>query len=80
MGWLDRLFTRRRLPRFADVSDGTRLRLAGACQELGEDEDRVAARLGLASPPRLLLVDEETAVIILPEQREEIAGLAKRRS
>ena len=74
MRLLDRLFTRRRrLPEFAGLSGGVRRRLAGACRELTEAEDRVAARLGLASPPRLLLVDEETAVILAVDERGEIA-------
>lgn len=70
---LDRLFTRRRhLPEFAGLQDGVRRRLTGACLELTEAEDRLAARLGLASPPRLLLVDEETAVILDAGEREEV--------
>lgn len=40
---------------------------------MSDTEDRVAARLGLASPPRLLLVDEETAVILAVDERGEIA-------
>ena len=78
MRLLDRLFTRRRrLPEFAGLSGSVRRRLTGACLELTQAEDRLAARLGLASPPRLLLVDEETAVIIdIDERREVTAGAA----
>ena len=74
MRLLDRLFTRRRrLPEFAGLPDGVRRRLTGACIELTEAEDRMAARLGLASPPRLLLVDEETAVILAADERGEVS-------
>lgn len=73
----DRVFTRRRhFPQFADLAAGVRRRLGGACQELTEAEDHVAALLGLASPPRLLLVDEETAVVLSAEDRGMIAGSA----
>lgn len=81
MELLDVLFTRRRrLPRFADLGESVHRRLAGACLELTEAEDRAAAQLGLSSPPRLLLVDEETAVVIAANDRREIAfGAAKAR-
>ena len=81
MRLLDRLFTRRRrLPDFAGLQGGVRRRLRGACLELTEAEDRAAARLGLAAPPRLLLVDEETAVILDVDEREEVApGAAQAR-
>lgn len=79
MRLLDRFFTRRRqLPRFADLSESAHRRLNGACRELGDAEDRMAAHLGLAEPPRLLLVDEEEAVVITPEQRGEISAVAAR--
>ena len=77
MRLLDLLFTRRRkLPKFADLSDGVRRRLASACRELTEAEDRAADRLHLESPPRLLLVDEETAVILAVEERNDVAASA----
>ena len=74
MRLLDRLFTRRRrLPEFGGLSGGVRRRLTRACRDLAEAEDRVAARLGLPSPPRLLLVDEETAVILDVDERDDVA-------
>lgn len=76
---IERFFTRRRrLPRFDDVSDSARRRLNDACRELSDAEDRMAALLHLPNPPRLLLVDEEEAVVITPEQRDEIAAVAAR--
>lgn len=72
MGILDRLLTRRRrMPRFALLAPRIRRRLGPVCRELSEAEDEVAARLGLPQPPRLLLVDEEEAVILTPDERAE---------
>lgn len=76
---LDRLFIRRRLPRFGDIPDRARGRLDTACRDLAEAEDRMAERLGLADAPRLLLVDEEEAVVVEPAQRGTIAAVAQRR-
>lgn len=74
MRLLDRLFTRRRrLPRFDNVAEIVRHRLAVACLELTEAEDQAAAQLELVLPPRLLLVDEETAVVLTAEDRRKIA-------
>jgi hypothetical protein len=73
MRLLDGLFTRRRrLPRLDDVSVTVRRRLEGACRELTEAEDRMAAELGIADQPRLLLIDEEEAVVIGPDRRAVI--------
>lgn len=70
MGILERLLTRRRrMPRFAALPRHVRRRLAPVCRELSEAEEELAARLGLAEPPRLLLVDEETAVVVTPGER-----------
>lgn len=72
MGILDRLLTRRRrMPRFTLLAPRIRGRLVPVCRELSEAEDEVAARLGLAQPPRLLLVDEEEAVVVTPDERAE---------
>ncbi|MEJ7930500.1 hypothetical protein WG922_11000 [Ramlibacter sp. AN1015] len=38
----------------------------------------MAALFHLVNPPRLLLVDEEVAVVITPEQRDEISAAAVR--
>lgn len=71
MGILDNLLTRhRRMPRFAALSPRIRRRLNIVCRELSEAEEELAARLGLP-PPRLLLVDEEEAVILTPGERAE---------
>lgn len=79
MSLLARLFTRRRrLPRFADLPDAVRSRLDDACHELTEAEDRMAARLQLAVVPRLLLVDEEEAVVVTPRERADISAAADR--
>lgn len=67
---VDWLFTRRRdRPRFAALPRKVRRRLAFACRELGEAEREMADRLGLARPPRLLMIDEEEAVILSPADR-----------
>ena len=70
MRFIERLFTRRRTQRrFGDLEPRTRERLRRAICELSSAELSVAARLGLPEPPRLLMVDEETAVVLLPEDR-----------
>lgn len=80
MRLFDGLLTRRRqLPRYTDVPEGARRRLDRACRELTQAEDRMAARLGIAAPPRLLLVDEEEAVVITPDERKDISAVAARR-
>lgn len=72
MGLLDKLLTRRRrMPLFARLAPRIRLRLNIVCRELSEAEEELAARLGLPQPPRLLLVDEEEAVILTPGERAE---------
>lgn len=73
VGVIDKLLTRRRgLPLFAALAPRVRRRLAPACRELDEAEREIAARLGLPRPPRLLLADEEEAVILRPDERAEI--------
>jgi ABC-type branched-subunit amino acid transport system ATPase component len=70
MGILDRLLTRRRrMPHFAALAPRVRRRLNTVCAELSEAEEEMAASLGLTQPPRLLLVDEEEAVVLTPDQR-----------
>ena len=72
MGILDRLLTRRRrMPRFATLALRIRRRLNIVCRELSEAEEELAARLNLPHPPRLLLVDEEEAVVLTPGERAE---------
>jgi hypothetical protein len=46
-----------------------RRRLVLACRELSDAEEGVAKRLALPTPPRLLMVDEENAVIVTPRDR-----------
>lgn len=70
MGILDRLLTRRRrMPRFVALAPRIRRRLNVVCRELSEAEEELATRLGLPQPPRLLLVDEEEAVVVTPGER-----------
>jgi hypothetical protein len=70
MGFFDRLLTRgRAAPSFAELPTGVRRRLSPVCNDLGAAEQEMAERLGLPQPPRLLLVDEEAAVILVPEER-----------
>jgi len=72
MRLFDPLLTRRRRqPRFTGLPASVRRRLALACRELSEAEETIAERLGLRKPPRLLIVDEETAVIVTPRDRPE---------
>lgn len=71
---LDKLLTRRRdIPRFSALAPHVQRRLAVACRELNNAEQEIAARLGLAQPPRLLMVDEEEAVILTPSDRDCIS-------
>lgn len=72
MGILDKLLTRRRrMPCFEALTPQVRRRLAPVCREMSQAEEELAARLGLPQPPRLLLVDEEEAVILSPGERAE---------
>lgn len=72
MGILDRLLTRRGHPTcFATLAPRVRRRLRPVCRELSEAEQTLAARLGLPRPPRLLLVDEEAAVVLTPDERAQ---------
>ena len=73
MGFLDKWLTRRRrLPSFAALAPRVRRRLVPACRELADAEQQLAAHLGLPQPPRLLLIDEEEAVILTPGERAEV--------
>jgi len=72
MGILDTLLTRRRHEAsFATLRPKVRRRLGPVCQELREAEAALATRLGLPRAPRLLLVDEEEAVVLTPDDRAE---------
>lgn len=71
---IDKLLTRRRdQPRFSALPIRVRQRLALACEELSDAEQALAERLGLPQPPRLLMVDEEEAVILTPSDRAKIS-------
>jgi hypothetical protein len=71
MALLDAIFTRRRqVPRFSALPRRTRQRLSVACDDLTRAEDEMADKLGLNAPPRLMLVDEEEAVILLQADRK----------
>lgn len=73
MGILDKWLTRRRgLPSFAALGPRVRRRLGPVCQELASAEQELAEHLNLPQPPRLLLVDEEEAVVLTPKERAEI--------
>jgi hypothetical protein len=68
---LDAIFTRRRqVPRFSALPRRTRQRLSVACDDLTTTENEIARDLGLDTPPRLMLVDEEEAVLLLKTDRE----------
>ena len=75
MRFLDAFFTRSaRRPQRSALPRSVRRRLAQSCADLTQEENALAERFGLPMPPRLLIVDEEEAVIItyanrpLPEQ------------
>lgn len=71
MSFFQSFFTRRRrVPRFSALPRRTRRRLALVCEGLTGAEDEMAQALGLPKPPRLMLVDEEEAVILLETDRE----------
>lgn len=71
MALLDAIFTRRRqVPRFSALPRRTRQRLSVACDDLTRTENEIARDLGLDAPPRLMLVDEEEAVLLLKTDRE----------
>lgn len=60
------------MPRFDGLAPRIQGRLVPVCQELSDAEDELATCLGLPQAPRLLLVDEEEAVILTPEERAGI--------
>lgn len=71
---LDVIFTRRRtVPHFSALPRRTRQRLGPACDDLARSEDEMARKLGLQTPPRLMLVDEEAAVILMAGDRADTA-------
>lgn len=73
MGILDKLLTRRRnQPTFSALAPHFQQRLALASRELSDAEQSIAAQLDLPHPPRLLMVDEEKAVILYPSDRSNI--------
>ena len=70
MGIIDKFMTRRRhQPRFDTLAPRVRCRLAPVCQELSNAEQDLANYLGMPQPPRLLLVDEESAVVLRHDER-----------
>ena len=66
------LVRRRGLPRFDRLPPRVQRRLALAGRELSDAEAEMASKLGLAHLPRLLMVDEEEAVVISPADRAGI--------
>lgn len=73
MRFFDRLMMRRRdVPRSAALPPRFSRRIARACRELTDAEQEVAEQLGLATPPRLLLVDEERGVVLTPAERIDL--------
>lgn len=73
MRWLDRVLTRRiDQPCYDAVPARSRRYLAIACRQLSEAEQAAAVRMQLGIQPRLVLVDEELAVMISPDLRDEI--------
>jgi hypothetical protein len=70
MRLFERMLMRRHDQRqFSDLKPRVRQRLRLAALELGDAEEAIAAALGLPEPPRLLMVDEEAAVVVLPSER-----------
>ena len=70
MASLKRMLMRRHdQRRFTDLKPRVRHRLALASRELAEAEESIAAALRLSRPPRLLMIDEEEAVVVLPNDR-----------
>lgn len=73
MAFFDRYFLRGQgAPHLADLSPAVMRRLQRACGGLSASEEEMAKLLGLDTPPRLLMVDEEEGVIVLPEDRRLI--------
>lgn len=73
MRFLDKMLTRQRnQPSFSALTSRSQQRLALACQELSDAEEAIAAELDLPQPPRLLMIDEEKAVILTPGNRSDI--------
>lgn len=73
MALFDHWFIRsRQAARVSDLSPSVFHRLTRACRDLTAAEDAMAERLGLRTPPRLLMVDEEEAVVIAPDERSRI--------
>lgn len=73
MNWLDRICTRRLRRHCGDVvPERYRVRLRAACGQLDSAEEAVRARMGLCVRPRLILVDEELAVVVPPALRDAI--------
>lgn len=72
---IDKLFTRgSESPEAAALSPQVRRRIAAACRDLSNAEASIGQRMGLAQPPRLLMVDEEQGAIIAPTDRDRIAA------
>jgi len=70
MRWVEAILPRRRKdPRFSNLPSRKRKRLTLVCQHLTKAEDETARKLGLATPPRLIVVDEEEAVILFAQDR-----------
>lgn len=73
MALFDRYFIRRQgSPRIDDLPPSVLRRLGRACTDLTSAEDALTERLGLRAPPRLLMIDEETAVVVPSEDRSKI--------
>ncbi|WP_300578607.1 hypothetical protein [Phenylobacterium sp.] len=73
MPLFDRYFRRQQdAPHVSDLSPAVRRRLTRSCDALTAAEAEIARRLDLPSAPRLLMIDEEEAVIVTPEERRLI--------
>lgn len=73
MGIWNKLLTRRaKQPRFSALAPRFQQRLALACRELSDAEQAIAAALDLPRPPRLLMIDEEKAVVLTPGDRIDV--------
>ncbi|MBP2315375.1 hypothetical protein [Azospirillum soli] len=75
MGWFRRILSRqRRSGVFGPVPAWGRPRLRDACRRLSDQEEAMRELFGLPVAPRLMLADEELAVLIDAEERRAIEG------
>ena len=72
MSLLNLLFFRTGGADVGQLAASTRRRLREHAAKLTEEEDQVRAKLGLVYPPRLSLVDEESAALLRASDRRRL--------